>query len=442
VLDRLEADIENLRQALGWALDLGEAQEGLRLAGALGNYWWYRGSFGEGRRWLEALLALPQAAARTTARGQALYLQANLQLGTGWLAGRFWHGATTGRALLEEALAITREVGDESGQAQNLAFLGLSMGLADYAGARIRIEEGLARATAQGDHWLAHAALVMLSVVAWVQGDRAAAHRWCLESLQRSPCDRDQDGYARALWHVSSMMFQEDDAAAACRGLEESLAIFRALHDRMGIALVLGMLGVVVATQGDSARARMYFAEKRALWEQLGERSGIAAALRDLGWLARREGATAQARACYQEALGLERDLGDDAGIAATLAGLGDMARDEGDYAQAATHYAEGLALLGESDARNERAICLEGLAAVTQAGGDAVRAARLCGAAAAARLPDLTITPVTLDGSAEVIAATRAALGVATFDAAWTAGHALTPEEAITDALTDGAGS
>jgi hypothetical protein len=114
------------------------------------------------------------------------------------------------------------------------------------------------------------------------------------------------------------------------------------------------------------------------------------------------------------------------------------VARDEGDHARAAAHYAEGLAQLGVSEAWNERAACLEGLAAVARAGGDAMRAARLCGAAAAARLPDLQITPMTLNASAEVTAAARTALGDATFEAAWAAGHALTPAEAIVEALAD----
>jgi predicted ATPase/DNA-binding XRE family transcriptional regulator len=434
--DPLEAEHENLRQALGWALDLREAQDGLRLAGALWGYWWYRGSFGEGRRWLGALVALPGAAARTAARAQALYAQAMLQFGTGWLAGRFWQGSCERRELHEESLAIAREVGDEMKQARNLVFLGLVLVPTDSAAARAYLEEGLARATAQGDRWLDHIALVLFGTVAWAQGDYVAARRWCTHSIEHAQRDRNQNGYARALWMLAAMTFQEGDAAAARRGLEESLAVFRSLLDRMGMALVLGMLGVVAATHGDSAGARACFVEKRALWEQVGERSGIASAMRDLGWLARQKGETAQARVHYEEALGLERDLGDAAGIAASLAGLGDVACDQGDHAQATIHYADGLAKLAGSDTRNEHAACLEGLATVAWAGGDADRAARLWGAATAARMPDITITPASVTEAAEVITAARAALGEERFNSAWAAGQALTLEEATALAL------
>ena len=61
---------------------------------------------------------------------------------------------------------------------------------------------------------------------------------------------------------------------------------------------------------------------------------------------------------------------------------------------------------------------------------------------AAAVRLRDITLTPLTLPGAAEVIAATRAALGEATFKAAWAAGQALTPAEAIAEALQDDVGA
>ena len=436
VLDQLEAERENLRQALGWALDLREAQQGLHLAGTLGIYWWFGGHFGEGRRWLDALLALPGAAARTAARARALHIQAVLLHGTGWLAGRFWHGATTRRTLLEEALAIAREVGNEHEQAWDLVYLGLALGQADYAAACSCLREGLRLATAQNNSWLAHIALALLGMVAWVQGDSAACRRWYTESLLHSQRERDLDGHARALHLLASVRFQEGDGTAVRADLEESLAIFRELHDRMGMALVLGMLGVVAATQGDSAGARACFVEKRILWEQVGERSGIASALRDLGWLARHEGATAQARAHYLEALGLERDLGDAMGIAAALTGLGDVARDEAEYAQAAAQYREGLTLLRGHAAPNEVAACLDGLALVAWAAGDAERAAMLHRAAASVRLPETTITPASVPEGAAHIAAARAALGEERFTAAWAAGQALVLEDAVDLAL------
>ena len=54
--ERLETENDNLRAALSWSIDRGEADLGLRLARALQPFWYARGHYIEGRGWIAGFL--------------------------------------------------------------------------------------------------------------------------------------------------------------------------------------------------------------------------------------------------------------------------------------------------------------------------------------------------------------------------------------------------
>jgi non-specific serine/threonine protein kinase len=62
----LEGQQEELRAALAWALEMGEAELGLRMVAGAYPLWYARGHYAEGRSWIERLLALPAAASAPT----------------------------------------------------------------------------------------------------------------------------------------------------------------------------------------------------------------------------------------------------------------------------------------------------------------------------------------------------------------------------------------
>ena len=120
-LDRLEADHENLRQALRWLIDRSEAAAGMRLAAALRLFWLVRGFRREGRGWLAALLALPDASGGDVppgVRGRAL-------LTAGFLAGHDGD-RDAARERCRASLALLRAHGDRPGTAFSLQILGLN----------------------------------------------------------------------------------------------------------------------------------------------------------------------------------------------------------------------------------------------------------------------------------------------------------------------------
>jgi non-specific serine/threonine protein kinase len=138
-LDRLDAEQMDTRQALRWALDMGAAQEGTRLAGALARYWQERGYVAEGEQWLAALLALPEAVARTTARAKALTALAVIRRTTRVLDGARAVGAEI-QALVAEAVSIARETGDKWALGTALLRLGEQRVREDYATGHAMLE--------------------------------------------------------------------------------------------------------------------------------------------------------------------------------------------------------------------------------------------------------------------------------------------------------------
>src|SRR5829696_5077666 len=116
-LQRLEAEHDNTRAALTWALRQEKVELGLRLAGALQRFWWTRGYDSEGRRWLEGALAMD---GRGSVESRAMALA-----GVGALAS---HQGDFDRA--EEALVEGLEllVGEETERSEVKLHLLLTLG--------------------------------------------------------------------------------------------------------------------------------------------------------------------------------------------------------------------------------------------------------------------------------------------------------------------------
>jgi Tfp pilus assembly protein PilF len=273
--------------------------------------------------------------------------------------------------------------------------------------------------------------------VAWEQGDSIAARTYWSEALPLTRQVGAQGWFSATLGDLGMMAFHEGDYATARSQITESLALYRTLHTHHLVALALCCLGAVARAQGDIALARTCYEEKLAFWRDIGNRTGIAATLAEMGALALQEGDHVQAHALFDQALALRRELGDNAGVAASRAHLGDLASAQGEHERAATFYRDALDLLHPADDRVVAASCLEGLAAIASAAGHPERAARLYGAGATLRRGTFVLNVWDERVARErQVEAVRAALGEAAFAAAWGAGQAMTPEQAIADAL------
>ena len=116
-LNRCARESANIRQAVDWATDATEAETGLRIATALWRFWQQRGPLWEGRRMLDRLLALPDAAANTRARALGA---------AGGLA--WWDGDQEAtRRLSEEALRLIEAGGDSRDEVEARYNLGFAL---------------------------------------------------------------------------------------------------------------------------------------------------------------------------------------------------------------------------------------------------------------------------------------------------------------------------
>jgi len=414
-LGRLEIEHDNLRAALRWERDGGEPEVGLRLAAALWRFWLIHGHLGEGRGWLEGLLATMEDAdghggavagdASGTKRERSA-LRAKALRGAGGLAteqGDFRQA----RTLYESALAAYRTLEDTEGVAAALNNLGVAAdGQGDYGRAEMLYAESLTLKRDLGDTW----------------------------------------GVANSLSNLGRLALQRGDDERAVLLHEESLALSRGLDDTASVALSLNSLGEVALYQGACARATPLLEESIALARAVGDKRGLAFALNNLGDVALRQGDVARATTCQEESLAVRRALGNEEGMATSLAGLGDIARAQGDYQRAAATYAESVTLLRVSDDTVLVIPILEKIAALAglnghpsarQRAGILTHAARIFGAAARLREEvDAPLLPVTRRANERDLARVRTALGEGAFAAAWGEGQLLSREQVISAAL------
>lgn len=304
----------------------------------------------------------------------------------------------------------------------------------DYAAARGMHEESLAIAREQGNRRRVASSLACLSSVAFEQGDDIASRALQEENLAILRELGNRNGIATALNNLGHVSAVQGDIAAARALYEESLAIGRELGNRAHIAVALGSLATVASQQGEISFAEALFRESLTIARELGNRYVMARALSGLGEVAVVRGEFATAQALHGESLAIGRELGDRDGIATYLGNLGIIACEQSDYESARTLHHESYLIRRELGDKRGIAYSMEELAGVIAVSGSLVDAARIWGSAA--QLRQEIRSPLVLkdrDRYARRVAAARATRGDdAAFDHAWREGRAMSYEQAI----------
>jgi predicted ATPase/DNA-binding SARP family transcriptional activator len=262
-LARLDLDLENIRAALAWSADGGDAEVGLQLVGSLLTFWIARGYFGEGAAVAEALLE--RSTMPTVGRARAL-------LAAGML-GFFANGdVQNAGSRSAEAVELARRFGERWFLAVSLNLRGTTVRFDDHDAA-LRLYREALEVAGRGELWWP-------SMLVWA--------------------------------NIGITALSQGKPADAVEALESATALARKAADQFWMPTMLSLLGRALTLGGELARSGQAQTEALDRYLELRNAWGTAAALEAFAELARAQGADADAA----RLLGAEDEVCRRAGLA------------------------------------------------------------------------------------------------------------------------------
>jgi tetratricopeptide (TPR) repeat protein len=250
VLDRFEAEHDNIRAALAWSLAAGQGALASRVFAGTWRYWQARGFLTEARQYAERVMALPldpdareARRAAAEAAGGIAYWQGDMDASLPWysealdLSRESHDSATVANALYnlvfplgqsdgglrqalqaaEEAMEIYHGLGDEEGVGRVLWGLGCN---SYFHG---RNEEGLAYAQRAldifeggGDVFMTAWSHYMVGILTMTQ-DRVAARQHLVAAYRLFTEANDTSGHALVFDALATLAWREGDVVRAMR---------------------------------------------------------------------------------------------------------------------------------------------------------------------------------------------------------------------------------
>jgi predicted ATPase/DNA-binding SARP family transcriptional activator len=258
-LARLDAEAENLKAALGWAVDNRDRGRAIAAVAAVGRYWWMRDRYADAVSWIDRSLRLPGGDDDPTLRLRALCIR---QLAL-WPLGR---GAERPRALAQLE-ADARALGHPAFVSQALLgrlYVEVFAGRVDAAD--VLADEALEWAAASDDEW----------TIAEVAKAKAYAASTLAELRERVDWAASLLAEVGNVYEVANLL---SSAAyqALCLGGEPDA---KQLVDRAGpitreldspyLSMILhGNLGLAALLTGDPDAARQAFRDQLELCREL-----------------------------------------------------------------------------------------------------------------------------------------------------------------------------
>ena len=260
-LDKLEAENDNLRAAIGGSLEAGDAQTAARFGWALGMYWVMRARREEGRLLMEGTLA------------QGGDLPARMRARALWTLALCVNGSRDDERLMaisEESAALFRRAGDGHGEAHALLVLSFAaLQLDDLAQAARALAEALRGFREHEDDWGSAHSLNHLAILSLKRGEYARATGYAEEALAVTRRSGDRLGANVALYTLARAALASDDHGRAARYFLEALVLASEAADKTNSAYCIQGLAAAGA-RGEPRRAARLLGAAEALLETAG----------------------------------------------------------------------------------------------------------------------------------------------------------------------------
>jgi predicted ATPase/DNA-binding SARP family transcriptional activator len=260
-VQRLHRELDNIRIALACTRDDDVAAH-LRFLGHLGWFWYSSGHWSEGRRWLEGAIALP-------APDAARHDRARVLLGAGVLASLQGH-TSDAVPWVEESATLFKSLGDGSGEAYALAYLGVAWGLIADERSEPPTRRALAWFRTSGDLYGLRLCLVVLATYCSMKGrlSEALTHgEEAVDVARAYGLDRELAIALQVLAGVKLVMGDIDRAEALFR---ECVAALRRDPSLFWTARALHMLALVSFRQQNPERGAFLMGASEAVRETVG----------------------------------------------------------------------------------------------------------------------------------------------------------------------------
>ena len=286
-LDRLELEHDNLRAALGWALE-SNPQAALRMVGSLPIFWMSHSYLTEGSNWCQSALsraeALPAAGPDLDrSRAQAYTALAMLSVNRG--------EHQTAQIAAKQGVALARQLDDKFVLVRALTFLGFSsafLGDVNLAIDSLHESEDICRKSGYRGE-LANVLQALAYITMEVHGEKAVKQlqSYMEESLALSQSSEDPEAAVRTEGILARLAFYKGDLVGARKHADLMLDLHKAMGDEHSVTGHQSQMAHVARQMGNYKEALSLYRETLPDWQKIGHRGAVAHQLECMGFIAK-----------------------------------------------------------------------------------------------------------------------------------------------------------